>query len=48
VLDDTGDRDGWLLLRSDELRIGTYVAPVRELAGPAVLAVLVESIESVH
>ena len=46
VLDDLGDlgQDGWLLLRSGELRIGTYVASVRELAGPAALAVLVESV----
>jgi enediyne polyketide synthase len=36
--------DGWLLLRSGELRIGTLLAPVRELAGPASLAVLVESV----
>ncbi|HEX9944286.1 MAG TPA: SDR family NAD(P)-dependent oxidoreductase, partial [Thermoanaerobaculia bacterium] len=36
--------DGWLLLRSGELRIGTFLAPVRELAGPAALAVLVESV----
>ncbi|HEY7216128.1 MAG TPA: SDR family NAD(P)-dependent oxidoreductase, partial [Thermoanaerobaculia bacterium] len=36
--------DGWLLLRSGALRIGTLLAPVRELAGPAALAVLVESV----
>jgi enediyne polyketide synthase len=47
VLDRIGD-DGWLLLRSGELRIGTFLAPVRELAGPAALAVLVDRIESVH
>ncbi len=35
--------DGWLLLRSGALRIGTLLAPVRELAGPAALAVLVEN-----
>jgi enediyne polyketide synthase len=39
-----GVDDGWLLLRSGELRIGTLLAPVRELAGPAALAVLVESV----
>jgi enediyne polyketide synthase len=38
-----GGDGGWLLLRSGELRIGTLVAPVRELAGPAALAVLVET-----
>jgi enediyne polyketide synthase len=43
VLESGGD-DGWLLLRSGELRIGTYVGPLRELAGPAALAVLVESV----
>jgi enediyne polyketide synthase len=43
VLDrDAGD--GWLLLRSGELRIGSLLAAVRELAGPAALAVLVESV----
>ncbi|HEV2851243.1 MAG TPA: SDR family NAD(P)-dependent oxidoreductase [Thermoanaerobaculia bacterium] len=47
VLDRIGD-DGWLLLRSGELRIGTFLAPVRELAGPAALAVLVDRTESVH
>ena len=36
--------DGWLLLRAGELRIGTLLAPVRELAGPAALAVLAESV----
>ncbi|MEO6193211.1 MAG: SDR family NAD(P)-dependent oxidoreductase, partial [Thermoanaerobaculia bacterium] len=48
VLEDGGlegaAADGWLLLRSGELRIGTLLAPVRELAGPASLAVLVESV----
>jgi len=34
--------DGWLLLRSGGLAIGTLLAPVRELAGPAALAVLTE------
>jgi enediyne polyketide synthase len=42
VLESGGD-DRWLLLRSGDLRIGTFVAPVRELAGAAALAVLVES-----
>jgi enediyne polyketide synthase len=41
VLDTTSD-DGWLLLRSGELRIGTFLGPVRELSGSAALAVLVE------
>jgi enediyne polyketide synthase len=40
---EAGGGDGWLLLRSGDLRIGTFLAPVRELAGPAALAVLVES-----
>ena len=40
---ETGGDGGWLLLRSGELRIGTFVAPVRELAGPAALAILVET-----
>ncbi|HYN21831.1 MAG TPA: SDR family oxidoreductase, partial [Thermoanaerobaculia bacterium] len=34
--------DGWLMLRSGDLRIGTFLGPVQELAGPAALAVLVE------
>jgi enediyne polyketide synthase len=38
-----GSTDGWLVLRSGALRIGTLLAPVRELAGPAVLAVLAEA-----
>ncbi|HEX4498810.1 MAG TPA: SDR family NAD(P)-dependent oxidoreductase [Thermoanaerobaculia bacterium] len=38
-----GGEDGWLLLRSGDLRIGTLLAPVRELAGSAALAVLAES-----
>ncbi len=42
VLEPGGD-GGWLLLRSGELRIGTLVAPVRELAGPAALAILAET-----
>ncbi|HYX25586.1 MAG TPA: SDR family oxidoreductase, partial [Thermoanaerobaculia bacterium] len=36
------DGDGWLVLRSGALRIGSLLAPVRELAGPAALAVLVD------
>jgi enediyne polyketide synthase len=40
---ESGGGDRWLLLRSGDLRIGTLVAPVRELAGAAALAVLVES-----
>jgi enediyne polyketide synthase len=40
---EAGGEDGWLLLRSGDLRIGTLLAPVRELAGPAALAVLAES-----
>jgi enediyne polyketide synthase len=45
VLDtaDTPGSDGWLVLRSGALRIGTLLAPVRELAGLAVLAVLAEA-----
>lgn len=43
TLDRSGD-DGWLLLRSGELTIGTWLAPFRELAGEAALAVLVESV----
>lgn len=35
--------DGWLLLRSGELVIGTFLAPVHELSGPAALAVLLEA-----
>jgi enediyne polyketide synthase len=38
-----GEADGWLLLRSGDLRIGTYLGPVRELSGPAALAVLLEA-----
>ena len=34
--------DGWLLLRSGDLLIGTFLGPVQELSGPAALAVLVE------
>ena len=37
-----GAGDGWLVLRSGALRIGSLLAPVRELAGPAALAVLVD------
>jgi enediyne polyketide synthase len=40
---ESGGEDGWVLLRSGDLRIGTFLAPVRELAGPAALAILVES-----
>jgi enediyne polyketide synthase len=40
---EAGGGDGWLLLRSGDLRIGTLLAPVRELAGSAALAVLAES-----
>ena len=40
---EAGGDGGWLLLRSGELRIGTLVAPVRELAGPAALAILAET-----
>jgi len=40
--DQTGD--GWLLLRSGELRIGTFLAAMREMPGQAALAVLVESV----
>ena len=46
VLESAGDGrggDGWILLCSGELRIGSLLAPVRELAGAAALAVLVES-----
>ncbi|MFP5287524.1 MAG: polyketide synthase dehydratase domain-containing protein, partial [Thermoanaerobaculia bacterium] len=42
TLDTTSD-DGWLTFRSGDLRIGTFVGPVRELAGGAALAVLVEA-----
>jgi enediyne polyketide synthase len=38
-----GGGDGWLLLRSGALSIGSLLAAVRELAGPAALAVLVDS-----
>jgi enediyne polyketide synthase len=41
--DNDGAGDGWLLLRSGALSIGSLLAPVRELAGPAALAVLVDS-----
>jgi enediyne polyketide synthase len=34
--------DGWQLLRSGDRVIGTLAAPIRELSGPAVVAVLVE------
>jgi enediyne polyketide synthase len=39
---ENSETDGWLLLRSGNLRIGTWLGPVRELDGPAALAVLVE------
>lgn len=42
TLDEPED-DGWLLLRSGNLRIATLLAPIRELSGPAALAVLVET-----
>jgi enediyne polyketide synthase len=42
LLLESGAADGWVLLRSGGMRIGTYLGPVRELAGPAALAVLVE------
>jgi enediyne polyketide synthase len=37
------ESDGWVLLRSGRLRIGTLVVPLRDLDGPAALAVLAES-----
>ena len=33
--------DGWLLLASGAARIGSFVAPLRELGGPAAFAVVV-------
>ena len=39
---ESGGEDGWLLLRSGALSIGSLLAPVRELAGPAALAVLID------
>jgi enediyne polyketide synthase len=41
-----GDSDGWLVLRSGALSIGSLLAPVRELAGQAALAVLVDAAET--
>jgi enediyne polyketide synthase len=41
--DDAASADGWVLLRSGGLRIGSLVAPVRDLEGLAALAVLAES-----
>ncbi|HEX7185862.1 MAG TPA: SDR family NAD(P)-dependent oxidoreductase [Thermoanaerobaculia bacterium] len=41
-----GRGDGWLLLRSGRLRIGSLLAPVRELGGPAALAVVLETAET--
>jgi enediyne polyketide synthase len=40
---ESGGGQGWILLRSGDLRIGTFVGAVRELAGAAALAVLVET-----
>jgi enediyne polyketide synthase len=40
---ESGEADGWLLLRSGDLRIGTFLGPVRELSGPAAIAVLLEA-----
>ncbi len=40
---DDAETGGWLLLRSGDLRIGTFLGPVKELSGPAALAVLLES-----
>ena len=34
--------EGWVILRSGRLRIGSLVAPLRDLHGPAALAVLAE------
>jgi enediyne polyketide synthase len=46
VLEKSGDTTdtGWILLRSGELTIGTYLAPVRELNGQAAFAILLESV----
>jgi enediyne polyketide synthase len=41
---DKENADGWVLLRSGRLRVGTFLAPVRDLDGPAALAVLVEDL----
>jgi hypothetical protein len=44
---EAGNEDGWVLLRSGRLRVGTLLTPVLELDGPAALAVLVDgSVES--
>ncbi|HXT50004.1 MAG TPA: SDR family NAD(P)-dependent oxidoreductase, partial [Thermoanaerobaculia bacterium] len=46
VLDEVPDGaedDGWVLLHSGRLRIGTLVAPLRDLDGPAALAVVAEA-----
>jgi enediyne polyketide synthase len=40
---DDAETGGWLVLRSGDLRIGTFLGPVKELSGPAALAVLLES-----
>ncbi len=44
---ESGGGDGWLLLRSGELRIGTLLVPVRELWGQAALAILTGGVETV-
>ncbi|MBW8767704.1 MAG: hypothetical protein JF630_16305 [Geodermatophilales bacterium] len=46
TLESHGAGDGWLVLRSGALRIGSLLAPVRELAGAAALAVLVDRDDS--
>ncbi|HEX3530292.1 MAG TPA: type I polyketide synthase [Thermoanaerobaculia bacterium] len=38
-----GNADGWVLLRSGRLRVGTLLTPVLELDGPAALAILVDA-----
>jgi enediyne polyketide synthase len=47
VLEKSGE-DGWLLLRSGELRISTLIVPVRGIQGQTALAVLTGGVESVH
>jgi enediyne polyketide synthase len=42
-VDEKDGADGWLLLRSGRLRIGSLVAPMRDLQGPAALAILTEA-----
>lgn len=39
----SGGGDGWLELRSGELRIGSFLGPIQELAGPAALAFLLDA-----